>query len=191
MSTLESRIESRISVDREALGHDVGSSSLGSSSGSISGSAGSAAAGGGGANSRGSAGGGSAGGGAGGSGDNNNARYYNNQASTVVVNLLRQNHIYARPLGNVIYMMPSLITPPGIITPSPFNLHSISLLSIQCTHSYTLTHLLNHLIALLLLPFTVAFLFIAFAFFALIALHCFSLLLIAFIAFLCIAFHCF
>jgi len=38
-------------------------------------------------------------------------RYYNNQVSTAVVALLRENGIYARPLGNVVYLMPSLNTP--------------------------------------------------------------------------------
>ena len=111
LSELESRIESRIHVDKTttSLGYDGGTNSVGS----VSGNPGTGTSGGG-TNRA------SAGGGTGGSGDNNNARYYNNQSSTVVVNLLRQNHIYARPLGNVIYMMPSLITPPGRLSPFPF-----------------------------------------------------------------------
>ena len=121
LSELESRIESRIHVDKTttSLGYDGGTTSVGSVSGNTGTSA-SANAGAGGTNRA------SAGGGTGGSGDNNNARYYNNQSSTVVVNLLRQNHIYARPLGNVIYMMPSLITPPGRLTPSPPSLPSFA-----------------------------------------------------------------
>jgi Aminotransferase class-III len=38
-------------------------------------------------------------------------RYYNNQVSTVVVSLLKQNYILARPLGNIVYLMPSPVTP--------------------------------------------------------------------------------
>jgi hypothetical protein len=40
-----------------------------------------------------------------------NARYYNNNASAVVVSLLKQNNVYARPLGNVVYLMPTPLTP--------------------------------------------------------------------------------
>ena len=39
------------------------------------------------------------------------ARYYNNNASAVVVSLLKQNNVYARPLGNVVYLMPTPLTP--------------------------------------------------------------------------------
>ena len=42
---------------------------------------------------------------------NGNARYYNNNASAIVVSLLRQNNVYARPLGNVVYLMPTPMTP--------------------------------------------------------------------------------
>ena len=94
------------------LGEDSNQSSSGNSRGSA-GASGSAGAGGESSTSRSNSGGSAGGSATGGNGNTNtNARYYNNQASTVVVNLLRQNHIYARPLGNVIYMMPSLITPP-------------------------------------------------------------------------------
>lgn len=40
-----------------------------------------------------------------------NARYYNSSASAVVVSLLKQNGVYARPLGNVVYLMPTPLTP--------------------------------------------------------------------------------
>lgn len=40
-----------------------------------------------------------------------NARYYNSSASAVVVLLLKQNGVYARPLGNVVYLMPTPLTP--------------------------------------------------------------------------------
>lgn len=40
-----------------------------------------------------------------------NARYYNNNASAVVVSLLKQYNVYARPLGNVVYLMPTPLTP--------------------------------------------------------------------------------
>lgn len=40
-----------------------------------------------------------------------NSRYYNNNASAVVVSLLKQNNVYARPLGNVVYLMPTPLTP--------------------------------------------------------------------------------
>lgn len=40
-----------------------------------------------------------------------NARYYNSSASSVVVSLLKQNGVYARPLGNVVYLMPTPLTP--------------------------------------------------------------------------------
>ena len=42
---------------------------------------------------------------------NGNARYYNNNASAIVVSLLKQNNVYARPLGNVVYLMPTPLTP--------------------------------------------------------------------------------
>ena len=40
-----------------------------------------------------------------------NARYYNTNVSAVVVSLLKQNNVYARPLGNVVYLMPTPLTP--------------------------------------------------------------------------------
>lgn len=40
-----------------------------------------------------------------------NARYYNSSVSSVVVSLLKQNGVYARPLGNVVYLMPTPLTP--------------------------------------------------------------------------------
>ena len=40
-----------------------------------------------------------------------NSRYYNSNASAVVVSLLKQNNVYARPLGNVVYLMPTPLTP--------------------------------------------------------------------------------
>ena len=39
------------------------------------------------------------------------SRYYNSSASAVVVSLLKQNNVYARPLGNVVYLMPTPMTP--------------------------------------------------------------------------------
>ena len=42
---------------------------------------------------------------------NSNSRYYNTNASAVVVSLLKQNNVYARPLGNVVYLMPTPMTP--------------------------------------------------------------------------------
>lgn len=39
------------------------------------------------------------------------SRYYNSNASAVVVSLLKQNNVYARPLGNVVYLMPTPMTP--------------------------------------------------------------------------------
>ena len=42
---------------------------------------------------------------------NENARYYNSSASSVVVSLLKRNGVYARPLGNVVYLMPTPLTP--------------------------------------------------------------------------------
>lgn len=45
------------------------------------------------------------------SGSNKNSRYYNSNASSVVVSLLKQNNVYARPLGNVVYLMPTPLTP--------------------------------------------------------------------------------
>jgi hypothetical protein len=42
---------------------------------------------------------------------NKNERYYNSNASSVVVSLLKANNIYARPLGNVVYLMPTPLTP--------------------------------------------------------------------------------
>lgn len=43
--------------------------------------------------------------------ENKNARYYNNNASAIVVALLKQNNVYARPLGNIVYLMPTPMTP--------------------------------------------------------------------------------
>ena len=40
-----------------------------------------------------------------------NSRYYNSNASSVVVSLLKQNNVYARPLGNTVYLMPTPLTP--------------------------------------------------------------------------------
>lgn len=40
-----------------------------------------------------------------------NARYYNNNASAIVVSLLKDNNVYARPLGNIVYLMPTPLTP--------------------------------------------------------------------------------
>jgi dethiobiotin synthetase/adenosylmethionine--8-amino-7-oxononanoate aminotransferase len=40
-----------------------------------------------------------------------NARYYNNNASAIVVSLLKENNVYARPLGNIVYLMPTPLTP--------------------------------------------------------------------------------
>jgi hypothetical protein len=40
-----------------------------------------------------------------------NARYYNSSASAIVVSLLKRNGVYARPLGNVVYLMPTPLTP--------------------------------------------------------------------------------
>ena len=42
---------------------------------------------------------------------NKHSRYYNSSASAVVVSLLKQNNVYARPLGNVVYLMPTPMTP--------------------------------------------------------------------------------
>ena len=42
---------------------------------------------------------------------NKHSRYYNSNASAVVVSLLKQNNVYARPLGNVVYLMPTPMTP--------------------------------------------------------------------------------
>lgn len=42
---------------------------------------------------------------------NKNSRYYNSNASSVVVSLLKQNNVYARPLGNTVYLMPTPLTP--------------------------------------------------------------------------------
>ena len=43
--------------------------------------------------------------------NNKNSRYYNSSASGVVVSLLKENNVYARPLGNVVYLMPTPMTP--------------------------------------------------------------------------------
>jgi hypothetical protein len=45
------------------------------------------------------------------SASNKNSRYYNSNASSVVVSLLKQNNVYARPLGNTVYLMPTPLTP--------------------------------------------------------------------------------
>lgn len=42
---------------------------------------------------------------------NKNSRYYNSNSSGVVVSLLKNNNVYARPLGNVVYLMPTPMTP--------------------------------------------------------------------------------
>ena len=55
--------------------------------------------------------GGGSGGGSGESNASRNARYYNSNAASVVVSLLKQNNVYARPLGNVVYLMPTPVTP--------------------------------------------------------------------------------
>ena len=44
-------------------------------------------------------------------GSTKNSRYYNSSSSGVVVSLLKSNNVYARPLGNVVYLMPTPMTP--------------------------------------------------------------------------------
>ena len=44
-------------------------------------------------------------------GSTRNSRYYNSSSSGVVVSLLKSNNVYARPLGNVVYLMPTPMTP--------------------------------------------------------------------------------